>query len=82
MEQTDSNPVIPDRNPLQAATPAELAQKVFASKARRRSWLAALPVEEKYRRFLQLQRMACEIRRAAGKPTPTPWPDEGGPEHT
>lgn len=75
MEQTDANPMIPDRSQLQAATPAELAQKVFASKARRRRWLAALPVEEKYRRFLQLQRMAYAIKRAAGKPAPAPWPD-------
>jgi len=82
MEQTDSDPVILDTSHLQAATPAELAQKVFASKARRRSWLAALPVEEKYRRFLQLQRMACEIKRAAGRPVPTPWPDEGRLERT
>ena len=58
MEKTESNPVIPDGSHLQAATAAELAQEVFASKARRRSWLASLPVEEKYRRFLQLQRMA------------------------
>jgi len=74
--------VIPDRSPLQAATPAELARKVFASKARRRSWLAALPVEEKYRRFLQLQRMACEIKRAAGRPAPAPWPDEDWSERS
>lgn len=79
MEQTDSKPVIPDRSPLQAATAAELAQKVFASKARRRSWLAALPVEEKYRRFLQLQKMASGIRRAAGKSGPAPWPDSFQP---
>lgn len=80
MAQIDSKPVIPDRSHLQAATPAELAQKVFAGKARRRRWLAALPVEEKYRRFLQLQRMACAIKRASGRPTPAPWPDEGEPE--
>ena len=59
-----------------APTAAELAAKVFAGKARRRSWLASLPVEEKYRRFLQLQRMVCETLRAAGKPTPTPWPED------
>ena len=82
MELTDSDSVILDRSRLQAATPAELAQKVFASMARRRRWLAALPVEEKYRRFLQLQRMACEIKRAAGRPVPTPWPDESWFERT
>lgn len=74
MEQIDPDTVI-QRSRLQAPTAAELAQKVFANKAERRRWLAALPVEEKYRRFLQLQRMASAIRRAAGKPSPTPWPE-------
>lgn len=59
-----------------APTAADLAAKVFAAKVRRRSWLASLPVEEKYRRFLQLQRMVAETHRAAGKPAPIPWPDD------
>lgn len=74
MEQTDPN-TVPTDGPLRAATVAELAEKVFANMARRRNWLAALPVEEKYRRFLQLQRMASQIKRAAGRPAPEPWPD-------
>jgi|CXWL01.1.fsa_nt_gi hypothetical protein len=77
MEQIDPDTVTTDSSPRRAATVAELAQKIFASKARRRSWLAALPVEEKYRRFLQLQRMASQIKRAAGRPAPEPWPDGG-----
>ncbi len=77
MEQIDPDTVTTDSSPLRAASVAELAQKVFASKARRRSWLAALPVEEKYCRFLQLQRMASQIKRAAGRPAPEPWPDDG-----
>ena len=52
---------------LKAGTAAELAQAVFAQKEQRRSSLAALPVEEKYRHFLQLQRMVAESMRAAGK---------------
>lgn len=80
MAQTDSDPLTPDRSPassrLSAPTVAELAQKVFANKARRRSWLASLPVEEKYRRFLHLQRMVSQIKKAAGKPAQTPWPDD------
>ena len=76
MEQTDSDALTADDRDLRAKSLEDLAQKVFASKAERRRWLAALPVEEKYRRFLQLQRMASAIRRAAGKPSPTPWPDE------
>lgn len=64
-----------ERPDLSAPSAAELADKVFAAKAARRKWLASLPVEEKYRRFLQLQRMVAETRRAAGKPAPAPWPD-------
>jgi hypothetical protein len=77
MEETESTPLILEPGNLQAPTAAELAQKVFASKARRRRWLAALPVEEKYRHFLKLQRMVAAIKRAAGKPAPIPWPDDG-----
>jgi hypothetical protein len=79
MEQTDPNTVLTD-GPLRGATVAELAEKIFANMARRRRWLAALPVEEKYRRFLQLQRMASQIKRAAGRPAPEPWPDNGPQE--
>lgn len=62
-------------SPVSAGTAIELAEQIFAAKARRRDWLARLPVEQKYRRFLQLQRMVWETRRAAGKPCPAPWPD-------
>ncbi len=75
MEDAESSLLKFDATPLSAATPAELAGKIFAAKARRRSWLASLTVEEKYRRLLQLQRMVWETRRAAGKPSPAPWPD-------
>jgi hypothetical protein len=60
---------------LSAPTAEALAGKIFAAKSRRRTWLAALPVEEKYRRFLKLQRMVYETRKAAGKPCPAPWPE-------
>ena len=76
MESAESHNLNANASSLSAPTVAELAAKVFAAKARRRSWLAGLPVEEKYRRFLQLQRMVWETRRAAGKPCPTPWPEE------
>ncbi len=59
---------------LKAASAADLAQTVFAQKEQRRRSLAALPVEEKYRHFLQLQRMVAEAQRAAGKPSAKPWP--------
>jgi hypothetical protein len=73
----ERNPILlrADGSDLSAATAAELAQKVFKAKARRRTWLASLPVEEKYQRFLALQRMAASIKVAAGKPAPRPWPD-------
>lgn len=58
---------------LKTASPAELAQAVFAQKEQRRRSLAALPVEEKYRHFLQLQRMVADSMRAAGKVAPKPW---------
>jgi hypothetical protein len=72
MEETESGFLTQD---LSASTPKALAEKIFAAKARRRSWLASLPVEEKYRRFLQLQRMVFDTRKAAGKPCPSPWPE-------
>ena len=55
-------------------TTAELAQAVFAQKEQRRRSLAGLPVEEKYRHFLQLQRMVADSMCAAGKVAPKPWP--------
>jgi len=59
---------------LTVATPAELAAAVFRQKEQRRQSLAALPVEEKYQHFLQLQRMVAETMRAAGIPCPAVWP--------
>lgn len=76
MEDLESSPLASGESPRYARTAGELARKIFASKARRRDWLASLPVEEKYQRFLQLQRMVWETRRAAGKPCPLPWPDD------
>ncbi|MSU35026.1 MAG: hypothetical protein EXS36_07915 [Pedosphaera sp.] len=75
MEDAESSLIKFDATKLSAATPAELAGKIFAGKARRRSWMASLTVEEKYRRLLQLQRMVWKTRYAAGKPSPAPWPD-------
>ena len=59
---------------LKAGSAAELAQAVFAQKEQRRRSLAVLPVEEKYRHFLQLQRMVADAQRAAGKRSAKPWP--------
>lgn len=66
-------------DPNSAGTPAGLAEEVFAVKAQRRAWLANLPVEEKYRRFLHLQRMVAATRDAVGRPGAAPWPmDQDG----
>ena len=59
---------------LTATSTIELAQAVFAQKKQRRRSLASLPVEEKYRHFLQLQRMVADSMLAAGKAAPKPWP--------
>ncbi|MBE7504152.1 MAG: hypothetical protein HS113_28470 [Verrucomicrobiales bacterium] len=75
MESAELRVLNTPASPVSAATALELAERVFAAKARRRDWLARLPVEQKYRRFLQLQRMVWETRRAAGKPCPAPWPE-------
>jgi hypothetical protein len=34
----------------------------------------AVRVKEKYRHFLQFQRMVADAQRAAGKPSVKPWP--------
>jgi len=70
MEKTDSEDVIADGGHLQPAAAAELPQRVFAGRAPRRRWLAALPMDEKCKRFMQRQRMARAIKRAAERPDP------------
>jgi hypothetical protein len=59
---------------LKCESVKQLADAVFAQKEHRRQMLAALPVEEKYRQFLRLQRMVFDTLRAAGKDCPGPWP--------
>ena len=66
---------------LTASTSAELAEAVFRQKEQRRCSLAALPVEEKYRHFLQLQRMVAETLRAAERPCPAVWPINNSSQH-
>ena len=64
-------------NPLATLTArslAELAEAVFQQKEHRRQSLAALPVEEKYQHFLQLQQMVAATMQAAGKICPPVWP--------
>ena len=48
-----------------------LAERLFRAKARRRRQLAALPIEEKIRILIEMQRLSNDIRRKTGrKPLP------------
>jgi len=42
-------------------------------KRRHRKHLAALPIEEKLRIVVELQRLAAEIARGTGRPEREPW---------
>ena len=52
---------------------ASLMEKLFAAKRARRAALVRLPFEEKVRIIVELQKMAFEIRSAAGASAPNPW---------
>ena len=52
---------------------ASLVEKLFAAKKARRVALARLPIEEKVRIIVELQKIAFDIRSAVGKPSPKPW---------
>jgi len=48
-----------------------LAERLFRAKARRRERLAALPIEEKIKILIEMQRLSNDIRRKTGrKPLP------------
>jgi len=51
----------------------ELAEEAFRQKAQRRKELAALPIEEKVRILVELQKRANEVRRATGRPEMYVW---------
>jgi hypothetical protein len=58
---------------LKPASPdkRKLAERLFRAKSRRRQRLAALPIEEKVRILIQMQRLSNDIRRKTGrKPLP------------
>ena len=50
-----------------------IAEKIFDGKTRSRKAAAALPIEEKLRRLVVMQRRANEIRRHAGRPLMRVW---------
>jgi hypothetical protein len=51
----------------------ELAEEAFRQKALRRKELAALPIEEKLRILVEMQKRANEVRRATGRPEMFVW---------
>jgi len=56
-----------------AATPKAIAEEIFRRKDASRGAAAALPIEEKIRRLVMMQRRANEIRRSAGRPLIRQW---------
>ena len=50
-----------------------VAEKIFQAKARNRKLAAALPIEEKLRRLVAMQRRANEIRQSTSRPPMRVW---------
>ena len=51
----------------------EIAEEIFRRKRATRREAARLPIEEKLRILVQLQRRANEVRRATGRPEMFVW---------
>ena len=51
----------------------EIAEEIFRRKRAARREAARLPIEEKLRILVQLQRRANEVRRATGRPEMCVW---------
>lgn len=51
----------------------EIAEEIFRRKRAARREAARLPIEEKLRILVQLQRRANEVRRATGRPEMFVW---------
>jgi hypothetical protein len=50
-----------------------LVRAALASKSERRRELARLPIQDKVRILIELQRLAAETRLATGRPARAPW---------
>lgn len=61
--------------PLKSLSSAKrkLARSLFRAKAARRRRLAALPIEEKIRILIDMQRLSNDIRRKTGRKTLPEW---------
>ena len=58
---------------MSGSSPTAIAEGLFQGKARSRKIAAALPIEEKLRRLVAMQKRANEIRAAAGRPLMRVW---------
>jgi hypothetical protein len=58
---------------VNASSPATIAGEIFQGKARGRKEAAALPIEEKLRRLVEMQRRANQIRRGVARPLMRVW---------
>ena len=58
---------------MNASSPATIAGEIFQGKVRSRKEAAALPIEEKLRRLVEMQRRANQIRRGVARPLMRVW---------
>ncbi len=60
---------------MKTISPAQqqLARQLFAAKERRRLQLARLPIEQKIRMLVELQRLGNDIRRTTGRALRPEW---------
>lgn len=56
-----------------SADKRKLAERLFRAKAARRRRLAALPIEEKIKILLKMQRLSNDIRRKTGRKPLYEW---------
>jgi hypothetical protein len=58
---------------MKLKTPEKLAREIFAGKTRSRKVAATIPIEEKLRRLVAMQKRANEIRRSSNRPLMRVW---------
>ena len=58
---------------MNGTTPTAIADEIFQGKARSRKLAAMLPIEEKLRRLVAMQKQANEIRAATARPLIRVW---------
>ncbi len=58
---------------MNSNSPTAIAREIFAGKDRSRKAAAMLPIEEKLRRLVAMQRRVNEIRQSTGRQTIHVW---------